>query len=141
MTEEKTILLIDDSVHAHKLVEYHLRKDGFEVLLASNGEMGIQIAEKEKPDVILLDLMMPDMTGFEVLQKLKESNETKEIPVFVFSVRNMAADIESAYQLGTDDYITKPITPATLGGIVREKMSAHAQKKEPTSFAGSELSE
>ena len=130
MTKRPTILLVDDEPHVRTLVEYNLRLEGFEVLLAEDGLTGLKMARKKKPDMILLDVMMPGMNGLEVLSELKHSDGTQDIPVFMLTAKTMMGDIERALGLGADDYITKPFEPEALGQIIRKKLEKHAQKAQ-----------
>ena len=123
MSEEKiSVLVIDDSDDARALVEYHLREEGFTVFSANNGELGLALAEEYRPAVILLDVMMPGMDGLSVLKELKKESSTKDIVVFMLSLRRIFDDIKEAYSLGADGYIVKPFEPKELGELIRNKL-------------------
>ncbi|MBU4478575.1 MAG: response regulator [Candidatus Omnitrophica bacterium] len=105
----KKILIIDDEPELVKAVEIRLKANGYEVEGAYDGKAGIDKAEKFKPDLVLLDIMMPGMDGQEVLKKLKENPETKTIPVIMLSAKSEAGDIvKSLVDGGACDYIVKP---------------------------------
>jgi CheY-like chemotaxis protein len=113
-------------------VEHNLRLDTFQVLTASTGREGIEMAQKHKPDVILLDWMMPEMDGLEVLQALKKDGSTRKIPIFMFTAKSMMDEREEATDVGADGYITKPFDPVELGEIIRKRMAMlgkHAKKR------------
>ncbi|MFZ9981506.1 MAG: sensor histidine kinase [Cyclobacteriaceae bacterium] len=114
----KRILVVDDKPNNLSLVTSLLRPD-YEVLLANNGERAIVIAREKAPDLILLDIMMPGMSGFEVCSILKETPATADIPVIFLTARNDGDDFEKAYDIGAVDYTTKPINTKEL--IMRVK--------------------
>ena len=111
-SEEKstneTILVIDDDTDILELLKISLSSDGFQVITANNGLTGLQHAKDDQPDLILLDVMMPQMDGLEVIGKLKEDNETNSIPVLWITARTQTEDKLVGLELGGDDYITKP---------------------------------
>jgi DNA-binding response OmpR family regulator len=117
------VLYIDDDQNLRKLVEYNLRLGGFKVYLAGDGPTGIKIACKHKPKVILLDVLMPEMDGLEVLSELKYNRKTSKIPVFMLTSKQKLDDIERAFEVGADDYITKPFDPTKIAGLVKEKLN------------------
>jgi len=122
MGEGNTVLVIEDETHIGIVVEYNLKRDGFEVYLAEDGTSGLELARKIIPDVILLDWMLPGMDGLEVLTELKNDKTTERIPVFMLTAKGMASDINRALDLGADDYITKPFNPSQLGELIRKKL-------------------
>jgi DNA-binding response OmpR family regulator len=103
----KTILFIEDESALQKTLGDFLREQGFEVISALNGEDGLKLAKAKNPDLILLDLILPKMGGFEVLKTLKETNETKEIPVIVLTNLESMEDIDKALSLGATTYLVK----------------------------------
>jgi DNA-binding response OmpR family regulator len=130
MGEGNTVLVIEDETHIGIVVEYNLKRDGFEVYLAEDGTSGLELARKIIPDVILLDWMLPGMDGLEVLAELKNDKTTEHIPVFMLTAKGMASDINRALDLGADDYITKPFNPRQLGELINKKL--HEPKKVKT---------
>jgi two-component system KDP operon response regulator KdpE len=110
------ILIIDDDIDTLKLVGLMLQKQGYQIVAASNGQQGIAQAEAEIPDLILLDVMMPDMDGFEVLETIREMNN---VPVIMLTARGEEDDRVRGLELGADDYITKPFSPRELVGRVK----------------------
>ena len=121
----KKILVADDEKNIAKLVKVNLERAGFEVVVASDGIEALEKVEEEKPDLIVLDIMMPRMDGITVLKKLKEKEETKSIPVVMLTVKAEDEDIFRGWQEGADSYLTKPFNPAEVviivQGILRDK--------------------
>ena len=127
MADTESILIVDDDPEFQQLVEYNLKVAGFKVFQALNGPDGLKIAKKKLPGVILLDTTMPEMDGLEVLGELKQDKKAKEIPVFMLTAKTLMEDIERAFDLGADDYITKPVELNKLAQIVRTKLRKIAQ--------------
>ena len=128
MSERIPILVIDDEKDFLKLVEYNLRLAGFKVYQATNGKKGLKIARKKQPTVILLDTTMPKMDGLEVLLELKHNEKTDKIPVFMLTGKTIMGDIEQAFDIGADDYISKPVELKQLGNIVKKKLEKFLTK-------------
>ena len=124
MSEKISVLVVDDEEHIRNILEYNLRLDGFEVYLAENGRTAIECARQKKPEVILLDWMMPEMDGLEVLSELKHDKTTEHIPVFMLTAKGMSNDLGQALLRGADDYIVKPFEPEDLGEMVRHKLES-----------------
>ena len=108
MNKNITVLIIEDEKDIRKILEYELKSDGFNVYSADNGQAGLMMAMEKKPDVILLDWVMPKMNGLKVLSKLRQDERTKDIIVLMLTVKNMMEDVETALANGADDYIPKP---------------------------------
>jgi len=108
MSENFNKILIIDDEKMNIIALAHFLKPQFEIIIAADGQSGIEIAEKHKPDLILLDIIMPDMDGFEVIKRLKESEITNKIPVVFITGLNTSHDEEKGMSLGAADYITKP---------------------------------
>lgn len=113
MTEKK-ILVVDDEPDILEFMQYNLKKEGYAVELASNGLEAIQIAKKEKPDLIILDVMMPDLDGIETCKELRELPEFKNTLIAFLTARNEDFTQIAGFEAGADDYITKPIKPRVL---------------------------
>ncbi len=114
MQTGKKILVVDDEADILNLLDYNLRKAGFEVLLAKDGPEAIEIAAKSRPHLILLDIMLPDMEGTEVLKRLKADDPTRTIPVIMLTAKGEEVDKIVGFELGAEDYITKPFSPREL---------------------------
>lgn len=113
MSYRATILAIDDVPQNLDVIKGVL-SDQYKVLGAINGPLGIKIAETQKPDLILLDVMMPEVDGYEVCRRLKQNPETVDIPIIFVTAKVESEDEERGLQLGAVDYITKPISPPVL---------------------------
>lgn len=109
-----TILLVDDEPDILEFLSYNLKKEGYDVFTAGNGAEGIQIALKEKPHLILLDVMMPEMDGMEVCKELRQRPELKHILIAFLTARNEDYSQITGFESGADDYISKPIKPKVL---------------------------
>ncbi|NUM25955.1 MAG: response regulator [Candidatus Buchananbacteria bacterium] len=115
------ILVVEDEEFLLELYEMKLRESGYDVFIASNGQEGYGLAELEKPDLILLDLLMPEVDGYDMLRKLKENPATKQIPAIIFSNLSQKEEIEKGLKLGAKDFIIKTsITPSQLEAKVKE---------------------
>ena len=108
MSEKSRILLIDDHQTVFRLLEAIVRIKGYTLLYAESGQQGIVMARQEQPDLILLDVMMPDIDGFKVCQYLKENEDTKEIPIMFLTARGADGDRELGRKAGADGFMTKP---------------------------------
>jgi DNA-binding response OmpR family regulator len=117
-----SVLLVEDEEHIRLVVEYNLKREGFEVYSAEDGLSALEIARKIIPDIILLDWMLPGMNGLEVLTELKHDERTEHIPVFMLTAKGMASDVARALEMGADDYITKPFNPRQLGETIKKKL-------------------
>ena len=113
MAKEK-ILVVDDEEDILGLVGYSLSKEGFTVLRAANGKKALDLVYSESPDLIVLDLMLPDMEGLEVARNLKRKNTSSEIPIVMVTAKTEESDIVAGLELGADDYVTKPFSPRVL---------------------------
>ena len=111
---KQTILAIDDEKDILSLLQYNLEKEGYRLLTAGTGEAGFELARSKKPDLILLDLMLPGMDGLEVCKLLKSSRETKSIPVLMLTAKSSEVDQVVGLELGASDYISKPFSVKVL---------------------------
>jgi two-component system phosphate regulon response regulator PhoB len=108
------ILVVDDEPDITALVAYHLAKAGYRVSTAANGTDALKSAREERPDVVVLDLMLPGLSGYEVLQELRKRDETRDVGVILLTARREEADRIRGLSLGADDYLTKPFSPHEL---------------------------
>jgi DNA-binding response OmpR family regulator len=118
----KKILIVDDHAHVRELVEATFDIDGYKIMQAASGDEALAIARAEQPDLILLDVMMPDsrLDGFDVCRQLKSDPVTGSIKIAMLTARGREADIETGKQAGADDYFTKPFSPVQLMNKVDE---------------------
>ena len=119
MTRQK-ILAIDDSFLHLEIIRYSLSSERFEVVLAQDAAAGLRQAEALTPDLILLDVMMPEMDGFEVLKRLKESPSTSEIPVMMLTAVTREPDISRGKELGAIEYVKKPFNALQLAAQIED---------------------
>ena len=110
----KKILLVDDSPTAILWERMILEEDRYEIVVASDGEEGIRVARAERPDLVLLDVMMPRMSGFEALRVLRADDDLRDIPVIMVTTRGAMPDVMEGYESGCSEYITKPLDRTEL---------------------------
>jgi two-component system cell cycle response regulator len=120
---ERTILLIEDDPLSARLVDLILKSEGHQVIMVQDGLRGLEIAQKASLDLILLDLMLPGIDGFEVLRRLRADPKTANLKVVVVSAKSQPADKEKAAELGIDHYLTKPYRKIELLEVVRSLLS------------------
>jgi pilus assembly protein CpaE len=108
------ILVVDDDLDTLRLVGMLLQRQGYEIVHANNGHQALAMAQSEKPDLILLDVMMPDMDGIEVTRRLRVNAGTREIPIIMFTAKTQVEDKIQGFEAGADDYLTKPTQPREL---------------------------
>ena len=123
------ILLVDDEEDILEFLSYNLIKDGFEILTANNGAKGLALAKKHKPDLVILDVMMPEMDGVDVCQRLRELPELDETLVLFLSARAEDYSELAGFSAGADDYITKPIKPKLLISRVKAILRRKSRNK------------
>ena len=122
------ILIIDDDVDTLRLVGLMLQRQGYEISAASNGSQGLAKALEERPDLILLDVMMPDMDGYEVTRRLRKNPVTVAIPIMMFTAKTQLDDKVTGFEVGADDYLTKPTHPTELQAHVKALLARTVHK-------------
>ena len=120
------ILVADDDPLSIKLLNFRLRSVGHEVISAVDGGEALEIATREEPDLVLLDIMMPVMNGFQVLRKLRSQEETKNIPVIMLTSKVQEKDVVFGLEAGAEDYITKPFSFAELNARVNRVLTSRS---------------
>lgn len=115
----RKILAVDDEKHIVKLVQVNLERHGFQVVTAYDGKEALEKIVQEQPDLVILDVMMPYMDGFEVLQTMRRNPATREIPVIMLTAKSQDADVFRGWQSGVDLYLTKPFNPVELVSFVK----------------------
>ncbi len=113
------ILVVEDEEDIQELISYNLKKENYKVHIVSSGEDAIHYAQTKQPDIILLDLMLPGIDGFEVCRRLKNNKTSQVIPIVMLTAKGEDADIVTGLELGADDYITKPFSPRVLIARIR----------------------
>jgi DNA-binding response OmpR family regulator/CO dehydrogenase nickel-insertion accessory protein CooC1 len=126
------ILIIDDDVDTLKLVGMMLEKQGYQILAASSGEQGLTLAEAENPDLVLLDVMMPEMDGYEVARRLRANPLTATTPILMFTAKTQLDDKVTGFEAGADDYLTKPTHPSELSAHVKALLGRSSKGKVST---------
>ncbi len=119
----RKILTCDDEKHIVRLIQVNLERQGYEVITAYNGAECLEKVQEDRPDLIVLDVMMPEMTGFEVLEALKKDPETENIPVIMLTARAQDSDVLRGWQSGVECYLTKPFNPMELIAFVKRIFS------------------
>ncbi len=127
---KKLILAIDDEKDILKLVQYNLEREGHQVLCAKTGEEGLETARAKKPDLIVLDLMLPGMDGLEVCKLLRANKDTKNIPILMLTAKSSEVDQILGLELGATDYITKPFSVKVLSARVKNIFRNKEVKKD-----------
>jgi two-component system alkaline phosphatase synthesis response regulator PhoP len=108
------ILVVDDEIYIVHILDFSLGMEGYEVLTALDGEQALERVRNDKPDLIVLDIMMPKLDGYEVCRTIKADPETRNIPVILLSAKGRNVDQKMGFDVGADDYITKPFSPRKL---------------------------
>ncbi len=119
------ILVVDDEVYILHILDFSLGAEGFEVITANNGELAIEKAKAEKPDLIVLDVMMPVLDGYETCRRLKRDPETRSIPVVLLTAKGRDVDKRIGYEVGAVDYVVKPFSPNRLIERIQEILGCH----------------
>jgi len=130
------ILIVDDDIDSLKLIGLMLQRHGYEVVAANAGNQAITKASSEHPNLIILDVMMPDMDGYEVCRRLRANPETKTIPIIMFTAKTLVDDKVAGFEAGADDYLTKPTHPAELASRVKTILARNASQKRPEPSKG-----
>lgn len=136
----KQILLVEDEADILEMVRYNIAREGYNVLCAQNGIDGLRIARSELPDLIVLDLMLPDMDGLDMCKALKSDRKTEDIPIIMLTAKAEETDIVLGLELGADDYITKPFSPrvliARIKAVFRRKQKTEVPKDKVLNIHG-----
>lgn len=122
------ILIVDDDADTLRLVGLMLQRQGYQIIAASNGSQGLTKAFEERPDLILLDVMMPDMDGYEVTRRLRKNPATASIPILMFTAKTQLDDKVAGFEVGADDYLTKPTHPTELQSHVKALLARSTPK-------------
>ena len=133
MSRKKRILVVDDERDLVDLISMNLQRHGYDVLTANDGKMGLELARKQGPDLILLDLMMPGLNGQEVATRLKGDPQTATLPILMLTARGEETDIVVGLSLGADDYVTKPfsmkVLMASVAAVLRRKAGVESSQQ------------
>jgi pilus assembly protein CpaE len=132
------ILIVDDDLDTLRLVGLMLQRQGYQISAATNGQQGLDKAFEEDPDLILLDVMMPDMDGYEVTRRLRQNPSTANTPILMFTAKTQLDDKVVGFEVGANDYLTKPTHPSELQARVKTLLARVGKKKGASEDAGSE---
>ena len=130
------ILVVDDEIYIVHILDFSLGMEGYEVITALDGEAALEKVKVEKPDLIVLDIMMPKLDGYEVCKTIKANADTQNIPVILLSAKGRNADQKMGFDVGADDYITKPFSPRKLVERINQLLGQVVTEK-PTSSSSS----
>ena len=128
------ILAVDDEKHIVRLVQINLQKEGYDVVTASTGREALEQVERENPDLVIMDVMMPEMGGFEALQIMKAGEKTSQIPVIMLTAKAQDADVFQGWKSGADLYLTKPFNPQELLTFVKRILQDKDKDKDDSSY-------
>lgn len=121
----RTALVVEDEPEIADLVKFHLEREGVDVTITRSGRRALELARKSIPDLLVLDLMLPDLDGLEVCRRLKRKRRDEKIPVVMLTARGSEADIVAGIEMGADDYVTKPFSPRVLMARLQNAMRKH----------------
>jgi two-component system, OmpR family, alkaline phosphatase synthesis response regulator PhoP len=119
MRDRRLVVIAEDDPQIANLVKFKLEKSGYDVMWGENGKLALELVTRNAPDLVILDVMMPIMDGFEVLRLMKEGEGTKDIPVIMLTARGMEADVLKGFETGAVDYLTKPFSVSELSARVK----------------------
>jgi DNA-binding response OmpR family regulator len=117
--EAPLVLVADDEDDIRSLVSFRLKRAGYDVISAADGEEALVLATTRLPDLVVLDMMMPKATGLEVMRSMREQSTTKDIPIILLTARAQEADVARGFEAGADDYVKKPFSPQDLQARVQ----------------------
>lgn len=130
--ERLKVMLVDDDERIHTIVAHLVHKEGYDFSYAADGEKALQIFAREKPDLLILDIMLPEIDGFEVCRRIRE---TSNVPIIMLSAKGDIVDKSVGFNMGADDYITKPFSPVELTLRIKAIFRREALKKEVHAFS------
>ena len=130
------ILIVDDDIDSLKLIGLMLQRHGYEVVAANAGNQALLKAVSDHPDLIILDVMMPDMDGYEVCRRLRANPDTRAIPIIMFTAKTLVDDKVAGFEAGADDYLTKPTHPAELASRVKTILARSSSQRKPEAPKG-----
>ncbi|MDD5135692.1 MAG: response regulator, partial [Phycisphaerae bacterium] len=126
----KKILVVEDDEDIMELISFNLKKEGYSVVKALTGEEALKQAQSASPDIVLLDVMLPEIDGLEVCRNLKSDAKTKNIPVIMVTAKGEESDVVAGLELGAEDYVVKPFRPKELVARVRAVLRRKSQSQD-----------
>jgi DNA-binding response OmpR family regulator len=133
------ILIVDDDIDSLKLIGLMLQRNGYDIIVANAGNQAIAKAQAEQPNLIILDVMMPDMNGYEVCRRLRAQDHTKDIPIIMFTAKTLIDDKVAGFEAGADDYLTKPTHPTELVARVRAMLQRNNTRQPKGADSGTTI--
>ena len=127
------VLVVDDEIYIVHILDFSLGMEGYEVITALDGEQALERLDADKPDMIVLDIMMPKLDGYEVCRTIKSNPATRHIPVILLSAKGRNVDQKMGFDVGADDYITKPFSPRKLVERINQLLGQAVTEKPSTS--------
>ncbi len=129
------ILIVDDDPDSRKLIGLMLQRQGYEVAIAESGTQALSLAQADPPQLIILDVLMPDIDGYDVCRRLRRDTATQDVPIIMFTAKTMVDDKVAGFEAGADDYLTKPTHPAELASRVKAALARSAAQRSASSDA------
>jgi len=137
---KEKILIVEDEKDIVKMLEYNLKKEGFQVISSRDGEEALDMAVRDNPDLVILDLMLPGLDGLEVCKILKKEAKTAQIPIIMLTAKSQESDKVVGLELGADDYVTKPFSPRELAARIKAVLRrVHDKDKLPEAYRSGDL--
>lgn len=127
---QPSILIIEDEENLQELIRYNLKQEGYQVVVSRSGEEGLKMALKNKPHLILLDLMLPGVDGMEICRTLKQNYKTRDIAIIIITAKSEESEIVLGLEMGADDYVTKPFSTRQLLARIKAVLRRHQEKTE-----------
>ncbi|MFO0828902.1 MAG: response regulator transcription factor [Phycisphaerales bacterium] len=113
------VLIVEDEVEIAELIQFHVEREGMSARMVHSGKLALDLIRRQKPDLVVLDLMLPDLDGLELCRRLKQSDETRRVPILMVSAKGEESDVVAGIELGAEDYVTKPFSPKVLMARLR----------------------
>ncbi len=132
-TTRETIAIVEDEPDLREVLEYNLAREGFRILMAGDGEEGWELVRRERPALVILDLMLPGMDGTEISRRMQQDPDTRTIPVLMLTAKSEETDVLVGFAIGADDYVTKPFRPKELIARVKAVLRRSAMRAEAAS--------
>ena len=131
---QAVVLIVEDELEIAELIQFHIEREGYTARVVQSGRIALDVVKREKPDLIMLDLMLPDVDGLEVCRRLKWEEASRDIPILMVTAKGEESDIVAGIELGADDYVTKPFSPrvlmARVKNIIRRQHEQAAAQQE-----------
>jgi len=136
---EPNILIVEDETDISDLIRFHVEREGFNAKVVHSGKIALDVIQRERPTLIVLDLMLPDLDGLELCRRLKWEPSTRSIPILIVSAKGEEADIVTGIELGADDYVTKPFSPKELMARLKNILRRQKEQLIPVGTNGKQL--